>query len=55
MQQDNAYINYFNCNVFAMSIRKNKTTLTFDRTHWEPYVYTFDPTKETINTLLQRI
>ena len=57
MQQDNAYINYFNfSNVFGNNspIRKTKTTLTFDRTHWEPYAYTFDPTKETINTSIAK-
>ena len=53
MQQDNAYINYFNfSNVFgeASPIRKQKTKIVFDRTHWNPHTSEYDPTKETLNT-----
>ena len=53
MQTDNVYLNYFNFSTVpgnTSPIRKTKTKLMFDRTNWEPYAYTYDPTKESLNT-----
>ena len=55
MQQDNAYINYFNVMCLAMPHKKNKTTLTFDRTHWEPMLTHLILQKKLLIHLLQRI